>query len=147
MKLSTRTRYGMRALLDLAICGTGQPVQLKDIARRQQISLSYLEHLIIPLIAAGFVKSTRGARGGVMLARPPAEIPLKEVMEILEGPLAPVECLRDSRSCARSGLCATQDLWNDLKKAMEGVLEANTLQDLASRQKSKAGSASEMYYI
>ena len=70
MKLSTRTRYGMRALVDLAITGTGQPVQLKDIAGRQQISLSYLEHLINPLISAGIIKSTRGARGGIILAKP-----------------------------------------------------------------------------
>jgi DNA-binding IscR family transcriptional regulator len=122
----------------------GQPVRLKDIARRQQIC-SRILGIDYSSYRGGLRKNPRPER--VMLARPPAEIPLKEVMEILEGPLAPVECLRDSRSCARSGLCATQDLWNDLKKAMEGVLEANTLQDLASRQKSKAGSASEMYYI
>jgi Rrf2 family transcriptional regulator, cysteine metabolism repressor len=147
MKLSTRTRYGMRALVDLAIHNDGQPVQLKDIAERQQISLSYLEHLIIPLISAGFVKSTRGAKGGVALAKPADQIHLKEVLETLEGPLAPVDCLRDSKNCPRSGVCATQDIWGEMKEAMEKVLDANTLQDLADRQKSKAKGASGMYYI
>ena len=146
MKLSTRTRYGFRALVDLAICSTGQPVQLKEIAERQQISLSYLEHLVTPLISAGFLKSVRGARGGVLLAKPPEQIRLNEVLEVLEGPLAPVDCLKDSQ-CARSGLCATQELWDQVRKAMEGVLESTTLQDLVERQKSKNGSESHMYYI
>ncbi|MCR4393680.1 MAG: Rrf2 family transcriptional regulator, partial [Dehalococcoidales bacterium] len=92
MKLSTRTRYGMRALVDLALHGAGETVQLKEIAERQQISLSYLEHLIIPLIAAGFVKSVRGAKGGIKLAKSPDHISLKMIMEVLEGPLAPVDC-------------------------------------------------------
>jgi Rrf2 family transcriptional regulator, cysteine metabolism repressor len=147
MKLSTRTRYGMRALVDLTLHSTGQPVQLKDIAERQQISLSYLEHLIIPLISAGVVKSTRGAHGGIKLAKAPQQIQLKDIVETLEGPLAPVDCLKDEKSCPRSGMCATQDIWNDLKKAMENVLESSTLQDLANRQRSKEGRAPAMYYI
>jgi Rrf2 family transcriptional regulator, cysteine metabolism repressor len=146
MKLSTRTRYGMRALMDLAIHNSDQPVQLKDIAERQRISLSYLEHLIIPLISAGIIKSTRGARGGVRLAKPPEKILLKEILEILEGPLAPVDCLKDRQSCPRSGACAAQDIWNDMAKAMGNVLAATTLQDLANRQKGKE-SQPAMYYI
>ena len=147
MKLSTRTRYGMRALVDLALNSTGEPVQLKEIAERQKISLAYLEHLIIPLIAAGFVKSTRGARGGVKLAKQPPQIRLNEVMRVLEGPLAPVDCLRDSKSCPRSGLCATQEIWDEMGKAMEKVLESNTLQDLVNRQITKEEKPAEMYYI
>jgi Rrf2 family cysteine metabolism transcriptional repressor len=147
MKLSTRTRYGMRALVDLALHNGSQPVQLKDIADRQQISLSYLEHLIIPLISAGFVRSTRGAKGGVNLAKLPGDIRLNEVMEVLEGPLAPVDCLRGGDDCSRSGKCATQDVWNDLKIAMEKVLKSYNLQDLADRQKAKSGITSGMYYI
>jgi Rrf2 family transcriptional regulator, cysteine metabolism repressor len=147
MKLSTRTRYGMRALVDLAMCSTSQPVQLKDIAERQQISLSYLEHLVIPLISAGFIKSLRGAKGGIVLAKTPQEIRLNEVLEVLEGPLAPVDCLKDAKSCQRSGMCATQDLWNEMKEAMENVLGSTTLQDLVDRQKSKAGAGASMYYI
>ncbi len=147
MKLSTRTRYGMRALVDLALNTTGEPIQLKEIAGRQQISLAYLEHLIIPLIAAGFIKSIRGARGGIKLAKPPQQIKLNEVMVVLEGPLAPVDCLRDSTSCPRSGLCATQDIWDEMGKAMERILESTTLQDLANRQKNKDGKPAPMYHI
>ena len=124
MKLSTRTRYGMRALMDLTIHTTGQPIQLKDIAERQRISLSYLEHLVIPLISAGIIKSVRGARGGIMLAKPPEKISLKQILEILEGPLAPTDCLKDDRSCPRSGICATQDVWGEMQRAMEKVLDS-----------------------
>jgi Rrf2 family cysteine metabolism transcriptional repressor len=147
MKLSTRTRYGMRALVDLVLHNDNQPVQLKDIAQRQQISLAYLEHLIIPLISAGIIKSTRGVHGGIRLAKSPQQIRLKEILEVLEGPVAPVDCLKDLKACPRSGRCATQDVWNDLKKAMENVLEASTLQDLADRQRSKEVQPTAMYYI
>jgi Rrf2 family transcriptional regulator, cysteine metabolism repressor len=147
MKLSTRTRYGMRALVDLALNSTGEPIQLKEIAERQKISLPYLEHLIIPLIAAGFVKSIRGARGGVKLAKQAEQIRLNEVMRVLEGPLEPVDCLRQSNSCPRSGLCATQEIWDEMGKAMEKVLESNTLQDLVNRQITKECKPAEMYYI
>jgi Rrf2 family cysteine metabolism transcriptional repressor len=147
MKLSTRSRYGMRALMDLVLNDKGQPVQLKDIAERQQISLSYLEHLIIPLISAGLVKSTRGARGGIILTKPPRQINLREILEVLEGPLSPVDCLKEPRSCPRSGICATRDVWDDLRKAMEKVLESKTLQDLANCQRSKEKQPASMYYI
>jgi Rrf2 family transcriptional regulator, cysteine metabolism repressor len=146
MKLSTRARYGMRALMDLAINSTGQPVQLKDIADRQHISLSYLEHLIIPLISGGFIKSLRGAHGGIMLARVPQLIKLNEILETLEGPIAPVDCLMADKRCPRSGACATQDIWQEMKDAMEKVLASYTLQDLVDRQKSKEPK-STMYYI
>jgi Rrf2 family cysteine metabolism transcriptional repressor len=146
MKISTRTRYGMRALVDLALRSNNQTVQLKDIAARQNISLSYLEHLIIPLIAAGLIQSTRGAHGGIKLAKPTDQINLNEIMEILEGPLFPVDCLKGT-DCARSGVCATQDVWGDLKIAMEGVLKSKTLRDLAEEQKLKDGDKSAMYYI
>ena len=147
MKLSTRARYGMRALMDLTLHSTGQPVQLKDIAARQKISLSYLEHLVIPLISAGIIKSVRGAHGGIMLAKPPEDIRLKQILEVLEGPLAPVDCLKDAGSCPRSGLCATQDVWDELKTAMENILESKTLRDLANNQKSKEKNPASMYYI
>jgi Rrf2 family transcriptional regulator, cysteine metabolism repressor len=147
MKLSTRVRYGMRALMDLTINSTGLPVQLKDIAERQQISLSYLEHLIIPLISAGIIKSVRGAHGGIMLAKSPKDIRLKQIMEALEGSLSPVDCLKDVHSCPRSDGCATRDIWDEMRVAMEKVLESKTLQDLADNQKSKENQPSSMYYI
>ena len=95
MKLSTRARYGTRALLDLALHRGDKPVQLKDIAQRQQISTQYLEHLISPLLGAGILRSTRGARGGIWLAKNPGEVRLSEVIQLLEGSIAPVDCLND----------------------------------------------------
>ena len=146
MKLSTRARYATRALLDLAIHQGESPVLLKNIALRQQISLQYLEHLVTPLKAAGIILSTRGPRGGVSLAKPPEEIKLNEVVQLLEGSIAPVECVDKPGVCPRSELCVTRDIWGELKKAMNGVLEATTLQDLVERQKQK-GSAQGMYHI
>jgi len=147
MKLSTRGRYGTRALLELALHQGEEPVLLKDIAQRQQISLPYLEHLITPLIAGGMVRSTRGARGGVSLAKPPEEIKLSEVIQLLEGSIAPVDCVNDPAVCSRSELCVTRDIWGELKKAMNGVLESTTLQDLVERQKRKERPGEAMYYI
>ncbi|MCJ7654473.1 MAG: RrF2 family transcriptional regulator [Dehalococcoidia bacterium] len=147
MKLSARGRYGTRVLLDLALHGGKEPVPLKDIARRQQISLLYLEHLIAPLVAAGMIRSTRGPRGGVWLSRSPQEIRLSEVIGLLEGSIAPVDCVNDPKACPRSELCVTRDIWTELKKAMDGVLESITLQDLVERQKGKEQSVEKMYYI
>ena len=147
MKLSTRGQYGTRALLDLALHRGEKPVPLKDIAQRQNIPLQYLEHLITPLIAGGIVWSTRGARGGVSLARPPEEIKLSEVIGLLEGSIAPVECVNDPKYCSRSDLCVTRDIWGELKKAMDGVLESITLQDLVERHKKKEQPEPVMYHI
>jgi Rrf2 family cysteine metabolism transcriptional repressor len=138
MKLSTRARYGTRALLDLAIHNDRGPVLLKDIAERQEISLTYLEHLIAPLIAAGIVKSTRGPRGGIRLARPPRDISLIEVVRIFEGSTAPVECVDCPEVCHRAGSCATRDVWSELEKAVNTVLETTSLQDLMERQEKKS---------
>jgi len=147
MKLSTRGRYGTRALLDLALCQGKRPVLLKDIAQRQQISLQYLEHLMAPLIAGGIVRSTRGVGGGVWLARPAAEIRLSEVIQLLEGSTAPAECVTNPGICTRSESCVTRDIWDELKKAINGVLESTTLQDLVERQKRKGQLEGVMYYI
>jgi len=147
MKLSTRGQYGTRALLELALHQGEAPVLLKDIAQRQQISLPYLEHLITPLIAGGIVRSTRGAKGGVSLAKPPQKIRLSEVIQLLEGSTAPVECVNNPETCSRSESCATRDIWGELKKAMDGVLESTTLQDLVERQKRKEHPTEVMYHI
>lgn len=147
MKLSTRGRYGTRMLLDLALRWGEGPIQLKDIARNQQVSLLYLEHLIRPLMVAGIVKSMRGARGGVWLAKPPQEIKLSEVIRLLEGSTAPVGCLDDPSTCPRSDSCVARDIWGELKEAMDGVLDSVTLRDLVERQKRKERSTEKMYYI
>lgn len=137
MRLSTRGQYGTRALLDLALHQGEGWILLRDIAQRQQIPLRYLEHLIAPLIAGGILRSIRGAKGGVALARPPEEVTLSEVIQLLEGSIAPVECINNPGVCSRSELCAPRDIWGELKKAMDGVLESTTLQDLVERQKRK----------
>jgi len=147
MKLSTRGRYGTRALLDLALHQAEGPVLLKDIAEREQISLWYLEHLIGPLIAAGIVRSSRGAKGGVWLARSPEQIKLSTVIQLLEGSVAPVECVNDPGICSRSELCVTRDLWTKIKRAINEVLESTTLQDLVEEQKRKERPGKIMYYI
>jgi len=120
---------------------------LKDIAQRQQISLRYLEHLIAPLIAGGMVRSTRGAKGGISLARHPKDIRLSEVIQLLEGSVAPVECINNPGVCDRSGACATRDIWGEMKQAIDEVLESTTLQDLVERQKRKEQPEAAMYYI
>ncbi len=147
MKLSTRARYGTRALLDLAFYWGKEPVQLKNIAARQNISLHYLEHLIAPLIGAGVLRSIRGARGGVQLAKDPKDIKLIDIIQLLEGTLTPVECIEKPEVCTRSPSCATRDVWSDIKKAIDGVLESTTLQDLVDRQRSKEKPEAAMYYL
>ncbi len=147
MKLSTRGRYATRALLDLALQEGKGPATLKDIARRQQISLQYLEHLITPLIAVGIIRSIRGPRSGISLARRPAEIKLSEIIQALEGSLAPTECVDNPDSCNRSETCVTRDVWCDVKKAVSGVLESTALQDLIERQKKKEPKEQTMYYL
>jgi len=147
MKFSTRGQYGTRALLELALHPGKGPVPLKDIAHGQQIPLQYLQHLISPLISGGIIRSTPGARGGVWLARPPQEIKLSEVIGLLEGSIAPVECVNDPKCCSRSNFCVTRDIWSELKKAMDGVLESTTLQDLVERHRKKKQPEPAMYHI
>ncbi|MDI6867986.1 MAG: Rrf2 family transcriptional regulator [Coprothermobacterota bacterium] len=137
MKLSTRGRYGARVLLDLALQEEGKPVPLKEIAKRQQISALYIEQLITPLIAAGMIRSTRGAGGGIWLVKPASEIKLSEIIELLEGPISPVHCVDNPNACSRSDLCVTRDVWIELKKSVSMVLESKTLQDLVEMQKRK----------
>ena len=147
MKLSTKGRYGLRAILDLALHQSEGLVLLRDVARRQEVSLPYLERLIAPLIAAGLVKSTRGSRGGVLLLRSPSEIKLGEIIEVLEGSIAPVDCVNDPKLCHRSGFCVTRDIWIEMKMAMSQVLDSTTLQDLVERQRQKGQIETAMYYI
>ena len=146
MKLSTRGRYGTRMLLDLAL-QPEKPVVLKDIAQREQISLPYLERLIAPLIGGGIIRSARGIRGGVSLARTAEKISLSEVVPLLEGSITPAECVDNPEVCARSKFCVTRDIWGELKQAMEGVLQSTTLKDLVERQKRKEQTEETMYYI
>jgi Rrf2 family protein len=137
MKLSTRTRYGTRILLELSLHWGKSPVLLKDIAQRQQIPLPYLQQLIGPLVKEGIIKTTRGARGGISLLKLPKEVRLSEVIQILEGSIAPVACVDNPELYPRSDSCVTRDIWTEVKRAMCGVLESTTFEDLVERQKQK----------
>ena len=137
----------MRALVDIGLHGGGNPVQLREIAEREDISEKYLEHLMSLLKGAGFVRSVRGAKGGYFLAREAAEINLHEVVNVLEGSLAPAECVTDAKLCDRSGSCVTRDVWGEIQDVINGVLESITLEELCQRQKEKDRSTKGMYYI
>ena len=130
MKLSTRTRYGVRAILELAENAGKGPLQLRVIAGRQDISAKYLEQLMAVLKAAGFVRSVRGAKGGYILAKPPDKIRLNEVFHCLEGTVTTAECVEDEKYCLRAAGCAARIIWTRVHRAIEEVLEAITLQDL-----------------
>lgn len=147
MKVSTRGRYGTRLLLDLAQHLDSERILLRDIAARQDISLLYLERLVAPLVAGGIVRTTRGPKGGISLAKPPGQIKLSEVIQLLEGSTAPVECVNDPMVCDRSGICATRDIWYELKKKTDSILESVTIEDLVERQKQKIRAKKPMYYI
>ena len=133
MKLSSRTRYGMRAILELAMEYGKEPLQIKTIAEREDISNKYLEQLISMLKASGLVRSIRGPRGGYVLAKDPAEIQLKDVFTTLEGPMVATECLEHPEYCPRCSDCVTRQIWQELQDAIFGVLESVTLADLAAR--------------
>lgn len=133
MKLSSRARYGMRAVLELAAQYGKKPVQIRAIAEHQEISGKYLEQLIAMLKSAGLVRSVRGPRGGYALSRPPSQITLKEVFQVLEGPIAPTECLEHPEYCKRFADCATREIWKQLQDAVSSVLSSYTLADVINR--------------
>jgi Rrf2 family protein len=137
MKISTRTRYGMRAILELACAYGAEPLQIKLIADRQKISNKYLEQLIAIIKSAGIVRSVRGPHGGYVLARDPAEIKLSEIFTILEGPTLTVECVDHQEACENGTDCITRKLWTQLNEAIFGVLENQTLQDLVEMTEKK----------
>lgn len=137
MKLSTRTRYGIRAILELAVSHGKKPLQTKIIAQRQHISVKYLEQLMATLKAGGFVRSIRGSKGGYILAKAPNRIKLSDVFNALEGPVITVECLENKSYCMRIADCVARQVWAQVQEAIETVLESITLQDLVDRTEDK----------
>lgn len=131
MKLSTRSRYGVRALIELAIEYGKGPLQIKTMAEREKISNKYLEQIVGVLKLAGLVISVRGPKGGYILAKPPAEIKLLEVFALLEGKITTFDCLVDKSYCTRCGDCLTKKLWLKMQEAIEGVLTSVTLKEMA----------------
>jgi Rrf2 family protein len=130
MKISTRTRYGMRAILELALAYKTHPLQIRVIAEKQNISNKYLEQLVGIMRTAGLVRSIRGPHGGYVLARDPEEVKLSEIFRILEGPVLTVECVENKEACPYYADCVTRQLWIQVNEAMLSVLENKTLQDL-----------------
>jgi len=135
MKLSTRTRYGMRAIIELAQHEGKRPLQLKAIADRQDISVKYLEQLMSLLRASGFVRSVRGSKGGYVLARPAGDVRLSEIFRCLEGPVTTTECTEDEDCCKRSADCVARDLWMEVEAAIQRVLSDMTLADMVDKAK------------
>ncbi len=146
MKITTRSRYGVRLMLELAEnYGKGQ-VLLKDIARNEDISEKYLSLIIIPLRTAGLVQSIRGAHGGYSLAKPPDEITLRDIVHVLEGGISLVDCVDNSLSCSRARTCASRDVWSIVSGQISRTLESISLGDLLAKTREKADSAPE-YHI
>ena len=137
MKLSTKSRYGTRAMMDIAMRSNGGSSMLKDIAERQAVSPKYLDHILSALRKAGLLKNTRGKGGGYSLTRPAFSITMKDIIEAVDGSLAPVECVDNPNICNRVPTCATNDLWKRLKVAIEDVLESTTLESLTECQEKK----------
>lgn len=140
MKISTKGRYALRLMLDLALHNTGEYITIKSISTRQEISDKYLEQIITQLSRAGYVKSIRGAQGGYRLAKAPEEYTVGMILRLIEGSLAPVSCLEDdAEPCSRSVQCATLDVWKQLYDAINNVVDNITLADLVDKQNSLTG--------
>lgn len=139
MKISTKGRYALRLMLDLATYNTGQPVSIKDIAKRQQISEKYLEQIISILNKAGYVRSIRGAQGGYLLKKNPKEYTVGMILRLTEGDLAPVSCVgEESAECDRRDACVTVRIWEQVNDAINNVVDNITLEDLLEWQAEKA---------
>lgn len=140
MRISTKGRYALRLMLDLALNDNGQYIKIKDIAARQMISGKYLEQIITMLSRAGYVKSARGAQGGYRLAKRPKQYTAGMILRLTEGSLAPVACLEDDENgCTRADCCAVLELYKRLDEAIKSVIDYITLEDLAKLQCQKNG--------
>lgn len=139
MKISTKGRYALRLMLDLALNDTGETIRIKDIAARQEISEKYLEQIIAVLNKAGYVKSVRGPQGGYRLARKPKDYTVGMILRLTEGSLAPVSCLDDDpNECTRQEDCVTLYIWEKLYAAINSVVDKYTLADLVEWELAKA---------
>ncbi|MFN8639768.1 MAG: Rrf2 family transcriptional regulator [Dehalococcoidia bacterium] len=148
MRLSTKGDYGVRALIDLALYGGDGPVQRAEIARRQQIPESYLDHLLAQLRRDGFVRSTRGPGGGHELARPASDICLLHALESLEGSLAPLACLEDQADGHEHNvLCGQQWVWREIYDETRRRLSAVSVADLAERERVRLQTQGASYQI
>ena len=134
MKISTKGRYAVRVMLDLALNDTGEYVKVREIAKRQELSEKYLEQIIAMLNKAGYVRSTRGAQGGYKIAGDPSQYTIGMILRLTEGSLCPVACMEgDVNDCGRCDTCETLWIWKKLNRAIEGVVDGITIADLVER--------------
>lgn len=143
MKISTKGRYGLRAVLDISLHQSEGPVTISSIAGRQELSERYLEQLLITLKQNGIINSIRGFQGGYILAKEPRLIKVGDIVRALEGPLAPVDCVNEDKlgECSRTEACVTKIVWEDLRDSITKVLDSYTVEDLMlEHQKMKANS-------
>lgn len=133
MKFSTRSRYALRLMAELARCAPGKPLSLKEISERQQLSLKYLEQIVTPLARAGLVKSERGSQGGYHLVKAPSEYTAGEILRAIEGSVAPIPCLESEvNACPLCDQCFTLPFWTGLDEVINRYMDSVTLEDLAS---------------
>ncbi|MCI2050184.1 MAG: Rrf2 family transcriptional regulator [Lachnospiraceae bacterium] len=140
MKISTKGRYALRMMLDLGMHNTGEYISLRDISQRQDITVKYLEQIVMTLTKAGYLRSQRGNNGGYRLARDPSEYRVGDILRVMEGSLAPITCLEEGAgSCPRSGICPVLPFWTGLDKVIAGYVDRFTLQDLIEQSSAMAG--------
>ncbi|TCO79065.1 RrF2 family transcriptional regulator [Marinisporobacter balticus] len=149
MKLSTKGRYGVKAMFELSLNYGEGPIPLNCIADKQNLSVHYLEQLFSNLRKAGLVKSIRGAQGGYMLGRNPADITVGDIIRTLEGPLAPADCVigDDTKECYKADGCVTRIVWEKIRDSINDVVDGITLQDMIDDYKKMNNKDSYMYYI
>lgn len=135
MNLSTKGRYGLRALCELAMQSNDKPVSLTRIAELQDLSLKYLEQIFHLLKKAGYIKSVRGVNGGYLMNKPPSEITVGEILRLLEGDVAPIHCVSDEcvEECKHGEECITKPFWEELSQTVYKVMDDKTIQDLIER--------------
>ena len=134
-------------MLELASHYGEGPLELREIAKKENISLKYLEQVINPLRAAGLVRSIRGSKGGYSLAKPPSEIYLNDVVETLDGPLHLLECLNDSKVCQKIPSCVMREIWKEVSEAIFKIFNSVTLEEMVNRKREKEGHTPPMYQI
>lgn len=131
MKISTKGRYALRLMIDIGANESIAPVRIKDVAKRQEISVKYLEQIVSVLVKAGYVKSIRGPKGGYRLTKPAKDYTVGMILRLTEGSLAPVECLDgEVNLCQRADFCVTLKIWKELDEAIRQVVDKYTLEDL-----------------
>lgn len=133
MKISTKSRYGTRAVLEIALNRSGDKLTRKQISKNQEIPSSYLENILISLKTKGIIRTIRGPKGGYELAKEPEEITIFEIVNILEGPSDSIPCLDDSNTCTRSSICVTTDVWRRLQDVQKDLLSEITIKDLVEQ--------------